>query len=128
MEKKSKHEYRYKQKAITDIGRNRVSGVHVARTGDFYLFCHLKKHLKGTRYSSHAKIQTAASRFFCFQFREFYETGARKLISRWLRYVLLDGDYAEVYQIKDNEILFLTNIFWALYLAHRARCKRGGVT
>ncbi len=37
---------------------------------------------------------------FCFQFHEFYETGACKLISRWLCYVELDSDYAEVYYIK----------------------------
>ncbi len=103
MEKKAKckPECWYKQKAIIDIGRNRVSEVRVAfhtshspdlAPSDFCLF----HHLKGTRYSSDAEMQTAVSLFFCFQFREFYETNACKLISCWLRYVVLDGGYVEV--------------------------------
>ncbi len=41
-------------------------------------------------------MQIAVSHFSCFQFHKLYEIGTRKLISRWLRYVELNGDYAEV--------------------------------
>lgn len=67
---------------------------------DFYLFRHLKKVLKGTRYSSGVELKAAVASFFCNQTPEFYETGIRKLISRWIRCIELDGDYVEVQYVK----------------------------
>ncbi len=62
---------------------------------DYYLFRHLKKVLKGTRFSSDVELKAAVTSFFRKQTAEFYETGMRKLISRWIRCVELDGDYVE---------------------------------
>ncbi len=91
MKKKAKREpeYQYKWKAIIDIGRRQVSRVLCClyeyiplyspdlAPSDFYLLRHLKKHLKGTCYSSDVEMQTAVSHFFHFLSREFCETGAR---------------------------------------------------
>lgn len=63
---------------------------------DFYLFRHLKKGLKGTRFASDADLQAAITSWLREQPQEFYENGIRKLIKRWMKCIALDGDYVEV--------------------------------
>ncbi|XKL68404.1 hypothetical protein PGB90_003895 [Kerria lacca] len=63
---------------------------------DYYLFRHLKKHIKGIRYASDDKLRTAVSSWLRLQPVDFFETGIRKLISRWIRCIALNGDYVEV--------------------------------
>ncbi len=130
-------EFRYKQEAIIDIGRNRVSEIHVACTRSiqsisdtkwFLSVSSSKETFEGHTLLIRCRNTNSSVPFFRFQFHEFYETGACKLISRWLHYVELDSDYVEVYQIKTNKILFSMNIFGVFYFAYRVLCRRGGIT
>ena len=63
---------------------------------DYYLFRHMKKYLKGIRFTSDEDLKAAVTKFFALQQIEFYENGVRKLISRWQRCIDLGGDYVEM--------------------------------
>lgn len=63
---------------------------------DFYLFRHLKKGLKGIRFTCDTDLKAAVTSWFRSQTPEFFENGMRKLIKRWMKCITLNGDYVEV--------------------------------
>ncbi len=63
---------------------------------DNYLFYHSEKSLMGNWYASNNELSTVMSTFFQLQSPEFYEICIWKLISRWLYFIELDGNYVEI--------------------------------
>ncbi len=63
---------------------------------DYYLFKHMKRYLKGIRFTTDDELQMAVSAWLRQQPSEFFENGMWKLISQWQRCIASDGDYVEV--------------------------------
>ena len=62
---------------------------------DFFLFAHLKKHLRGTVHKSDSDIVEAVEGFFESKNESFYKTGIKALRKRWRQCIDLKGDYVE---------------------------------
>ena len=62
---------------------------------DFHLFPHLKKHLRGTHYSTDDALKKAVEKWFNSQPVSFFKSGIEALSARCLKCILLDGDYVE---------------------------------
>ncbi len=63
---------------------------------DYYLFKHMKRYLKGIRFTIDDELQTAVFAWLRQQPSEFFENGMRKLILRWQHCIASDGDYVKV--------------------------------
>lgn len=62
---------------------------------DYYLFRHLKKHLRGRRFADDDELQGAVSQWLEDQSKDFYFSGISSLPTKWGRCVELKGDYIE---------------------------------
>ena len=62
---------------------------------DYYLFRHLKKHLRGTRYFDNEELQWATEDWLRGQSDCFYSQGIRSLRDKWSKCVVKQGDYIE---------------------------------
>ena len=60
---------------------------------DFHLFGPLKKFLRGTKFSSDDEVKSTVSKWLETQPKDFYAEGIQKLVSRWEKCVLKNGDY-----------------------------------
>ena len=62
---------------------------------DYFLFRHLKKFLRGKRFSCNEELKVAVSDWFDGQEVDFYSQGIKSLESKWNKCVELKGDYIE---------------------------------
>jgi histone-lysine N-methyltransferase SETMAR len=62
---------------------------------DFFLFQHLKKHLRGTRFNDDEELKSATEAWFEDQPKDFYNAGIRKLQERCDKCISIGGDYVE---------------------------------
>lgn len=62
---------------------------------DFWVFPNLKRHLKGTHFSSDAEVKAAVARWIQSQPHAFFFDGIQQLVERWRKCVELNGDYIE---------------------------------
>jgi [histone H3]-lysine36 N-dimethyltransferase SETMAR len=62
---------------------------------DFYLFRHLKKHLRGTQFGSKDDLKVAVEDFFNACPRDFFKNAFSELIIRWRKCVERNGHYVE---------------------------------
>ena len=62
---------------------------------DFYLFCLLKKALRGRRFSCDEEVQGAAEDWLEGQSKNFYLQGLQSLPLKWSKCIDMSGDYIE---------------------------------
>ena len=62
---------------------------------DFYLFKHLKKHLRGNRFNTKDDLKEAVTNWLHEKPSEFYEEGFLELARRWEKCVVANGSYIE---------------------------------
>lgn len=62
---------------------------------DFYLFCQLKRPLRGHHFESNEEVITLANQWLEDQPAEFYTNGIRALRDRWHKCIDRQGDYVE---------------------------------
>lgn len=62
---------------------------------DYYLFRHLKKFLRGQRFSSDNEVMDAVKSYFDSQDKSFYSEGIESLKSKWTRCIEVEGEYIE---------------------------------
>mgnify|MGYP003564843467 CR=1 FL=1 len=62
---------------------------------DFFLFQHLKKHLRGQHFSSKSDVEQAVREFFESQPPSFYEMAFQQLLMRWEKCIEVNGSYIE---------------------------------
>ena len=62
---------------------------------DYYLFRHLKQHLRGERFDSSEDIKEAVMDFFNSRSRDFFLEAFRELPTRWRKCLENDGGYIE---------------------------------
>jgi histone-lysine N-methyltransferase SETMAR len=62
---------------------------------DFYLFGHLKKHLRGQRFSDDEELKAASEQYLEMVEENFYENGIKELPGRWHKCIDLSGEYVE---------------------------------
>lgn len=62
---------------------------------DYYLFRHLKKFLRGQRFSSDEEVKAVVETWFAEQPKEFFCKGITSLEGKWSKCVELLGDYVE---------------------------------
>lgn len=62
---------------------------------DYYLFRHLKKHLRGRRFSSDDEVKSCVQQWFEGQEPNFFSEGISSLKSKWEKCVDIRGDYIE---------------------------------
>jgi [histone H3]-lysine36 N-dimethyltransferase SETMAR len=62
---------------------------------DFYLFRHLKKNIKGRRFSDDNDVMNAVDDWFDEQSEDFFSQGIRELEHRWHKCISVEGNYVE---------------------------------
>ena len=62
---------------------------------DCFLFCHLKKHLKGKRFADKEEVMQAATSFLSEKPADWYKSAFSDLVRRWNVCVENDGGYVE---------------------------------
>jgi len=62
---------------------------------DFYLFCQLKRPLRGHQFESDEEVITLTNQWLEDQPAEFYTSGIQKLRDRWQKCIDRQGDYVE---------------------------------
>lgn len=62
---------------------------------DYYLFGHLKSHLRGKRFKDDKEVQDATEAWFSEKNELFFKTGLECLHTRWTKCIDLGGDYVE---------------------------------
>ena len=62
---------------------------------DYFLFIHLKKHLRGRRFSSDTDIQVDVTSWLEGQDSGFYPAGMSSLPAKWNKCTELNGGYIE---------------------------------
>ena len=62
---------------------------------DFYLFRHLKHHLRGNRFEDKAEVRDAVMNFFNSKSSDFFQEAFLELPSRWTKCVEREGGYIE---------------------------------
>ena len=62
---------------------------------DFYLFQHLKKHLRGKQYESAGDLKEDVTVFLDHQPPDFYKNAFLQLVQRWEKCVSANGSYVE---------------------------------
>ncbi|KAG5308158.1 SETMR methyltransferase, partial [Pseudoatta argentina] len=62
---------------------------------DYHLFTKLKESLAGKRFQSDEKVQTAVTNWTKELAGSFYAEGISKLVSRYTKYIEIDGNYVE---------------------------------
>ena len=62
---------------------------------DFHFFPHLKKDLKGTRFTLDDEVKQAVTSWIKQRTPEFFIDGMRKLVLRWEKCIERQGDYVE---------------------------------
>lgn len=62
---------------------------------DYYLFRHLKAHLRGTRFEDDESVKGAVESWLQGQTKDFYFKGIASLAEKWNKCVELKGDYIE---------------------------------
>ena len=66
---------------------------HIAPS-DFHQFGPLQEFTRGTKFTSDEKIKTLCT-IGLGQSKEFYREGKQKLVHRWQKCVVVQGDYVE---------------------------------
>lgn len=92
------HMSRVAQAVVKDIGFEQLSHPPYSpdlAPSDFYLFRHLKKHLRGTRFGDDDELKQATESYLDSMPQEFYLTGIRELFDRCRKCVDVTGDYIE---------------------------------
>lgn len=62
---------------------------------DFYLFTHLKQHLRGTRFNDKDELKTAVTDFFDSKPQDFFKKAFSELYVRWKKCIAEKGSYIE---------------------------------
>ena len=62
---------------------------------DYYLFTHLKKHLRGKRFNIKDDLKEAVTNWLNERSSDFYEEAFLELARRWKKCVAADGSYVE---------------------------------
>lgn len=60
---------------------------------DYFLFAHLKKHLRGKHFKTDSEVKEAVKQFFDSKPPDFYERGIRMLIEKYQRVIASKGEY-----------------------------------
>ena len=71
---------------------------HIAHTwppSDYYLFRHLKQHLRGERFENSEDIKETVMEFFNSRSRDFFLEAFRELPTRWRKCIENEGGYIE---------------------------------
>ena len=92
------HMSRIAQAVVKNIGFQQLSHPLYSpdlAPSDFYLFRHLKKHLRGTRFCDEDEIKQATESYFNSMPQEFYLRGIKELFDRCQKCVDVKGDYVE---------------------------------
>ena len=92
------HMSRVAQAVVKDIGFEQLSHPPYSSDlapSDFYIFRHLKKYLRGTRFGDDDELKQATQLYLDSMPQEFYLTGIRELFDRCRKCVALKGDYIE---------------------------------
>ena len=62
---------------------------------DFYLFSHLKKHLRGIQFNDKEQLMEMVDEFFSSKPTDFFENGFEQLVHRWRKCCEVNGSYIE---------------------------------
>jgi histone-lysine N-methyltransferase SETMAR len=62
---------------------------------DYHIFGPLKETLRGHRFGSHGDVQQAVQTWFCEQQKSFFFKGMKKLVEKYQKCFIVQGDYAE---------------------------------
>lgn len=92
------HMSRLAQSVVKDIGFDQLSHPPYSpdlAPSDFYLFRHLKKHLRGTRFFDDDELKQAAESYLDSMPEDFYFAGINELFDRCRKCIDVKGDYVE---------------------------------
>lgn len=92
------HKSRIAKAAVKDLGFIELNHPPYSpdlAPSDFYLFRHLKKKLRGRRFSDDNEVKCAVSSFFADSETEFFSEGIRAVTTKWKKCIDLKGDYIE---------------------------------
>jgi len=70
---------------------------------DYHLFGEMKKPLRGIHFETLQEIKSAVNRWIKGTPKEFFEQGLKKLVVRWEKCIVLNGDYVEKAHIDLND-------------------------
>lgn len=86
------------QQAIQNLGFSQLNQPPYSpdlAPSDFYLFHHLKKHLRGQRFDTKEELRENVQQFFHQQHPDFFKTGFKTMVDRWRKCVAANGSYIE---------------------------------
>ena len=70
---------------------------------DYHLFSELKKPLRGIKFEDLNQVKLAINRWIKHTPKTFFEEGLKKMVARWDKCVLLNGNYIEKFQCNIDE-------------------------
>ena len=92
------HKGRVAQAAIRNCGFEQITHPPYSpdlAPSDYFLFRHLKRHIRGQHYSSDEALTDAVEQFLDNQPETFFHEGVNSLFSKWRKCVDVRGDYIE---------------------------------
>ena len=81
---------------------------------DYYLFCNLKAHLCGTRFTDDESLKESTEEWLKEQLEEFYFSGIGSLKDKWTKCIEVKGDYIEKWTINHIAELIVSTPFYEL--------------